>query len=34
MSGKALTEGVEEHRIEGVTVRVYSDAKTVKDKIC
>ena len=31
MSGKALTEGVEEHRSEGVTVRVYKPAKTVAD---
>src|SRR5215510_11857860 len=30
-SGPALTEGVEEHRIQGVTVRVYSVAKTVAD---
>lgn len=30
-SGKALTEGVEEHRIEGVTVKVYRPAKTVAD---
>ncbi len=30
-SGPALTEGVEEHRIEGVTVRVYNVAKTVAD---
>jgi predicted transcriptional regulator of viral defense system len=30
-SGKALTEGVERHRIEGVEVRVYSAAKTVAD---
>ena len=30
-SGAALTEGVESHRIEGVTVRVYSPAKTVAD---
>jgi predicted transcriptional regulator of viral defense system len=30
-SGKALTEGVEEHRIEGVLVKVYSPAKTVVD---
>ena len=30
-SGPALTEGVETHRIEGVTVRVYSAAKTVAD---
>ena len=31
MSGKALTEGVEEHLIEGVTVKVYKPAKTVAD---
>jgi len=30
-SGKAFTEGVEEHKIEGVTVRIYSPAKTVAD---
>jgi len=30
-SGKALTEGVEEHRIEGVLVKVYNPAKTVVD---
>lgn len=30
-SGKALTEGVEEHTIEGVTVKIYSPAKTVAD---
>lgn len=30
-SGKALTEGVETHRIEGVDVRVFSAAKTVAD---
>lgn len=30
-SGLALTEGVEEHQIEGVTVRVYNPAKTVAD---
>ncbi|MBU1355642.1 MAG: type IV toxin-antitoxin system AbiEi family antitoxin domain-containing protein [Candidatus Edwardsbacteria bacterium] len=30
-SGKAFTEGVEEHIIEGVNVRVYSPAKTVAD---
>jgi len=30
-SGKALEYGVEEHRIEGVTVRVTSPAKTVAD---
>jgi predicted transcriptional regulator of viral defense system len=31
MSGLALTEGVEEHKIEGVTVRVFDAAKTVAD---
>jgi len=30
-SGAALTEGVETHRVEGVTIRVYSAAKTVAD---
>lgn len=30
-SGKALTTGVEAHKIEGVTVRVYGPAKTVAD---
>jgi predicted transcriptional regulator of viral defense system len=30
-SGSALTEGVEAHRIEGVTVKVFSPAKTVVD---
>ena len=30
-SGDALTFGVEEHEVEGVTVRVYSVAKTVAD---
>ncbi|HEX6818467.1 MAG TPA: type IV toxin-antitoxin system AbiEi family antitoxin domain-containing protein [Ktedonobacterales bacterium] len=30
-SGPALTEGVEEHAIEGVRVRVYNPAKTVAD---
>jgi predicted transcriptional regulator of viral defense system len=30
-SGPALTEGVEEHRAEGVEIRVYSAAKTVAD---
>jgi hypothetical protein len=29
--GSALSEGVETHRIEGVTVHVYSLAKTVAD---
>lgn len=30
-SGASFTEGIEEHRVEGVTVRVYSAAKTVAD---
>lgn len=30
-SGAALTEGVEEHEVEGVPVRVYAAAKTVAD---
>ena len=30
-SGPALTEGIEEHIIEGVTVRIYNPAKTVAD---
>ena len=30
-SGPALTEGVETHRVEGVTLAVYSPAKTVAD---
>ncbi len=30
-SGHALTEGIEEHRAEGVVIRVYSAAKTVAD---
>jgi len=30
-SGKALTEGVETHRIQNVPVRVYSAAKTIAD---
>ncbi len=30
-SGAAFTEGVEEHLVEGVTVRVYGVAKTVAD---
>ena len=30
-SGKALTEGIEEHRIEGIIVKVYNPAKTVAD---
>lgn len=31
LSGSSLTEGIEEHRIEGVPVRVYSVPKTVAD---
>ena len=31
MSGRALTEGVEDRVIEGVRVRVYGRAKTVAD---
>jgi predicted transcriptional regulator of viral defense system len=30
-SGAALTTGIEEHQVEGVTIRVYSPAKTVAD---
>jgi predicted transcriptional regulator of viral defense system len=30
-SGAALTEGIESHRVEGQTVRVYNVAKTVAD---
>ncbi len=30
-SGKALTEGIEERRVEGVAVRIYNPAKTVAD---
>src|SRR5579875_1277593 len=30
-SGQALTEDIEEHKIQGVTVKVYSPAKTVAD---
>jgi len=30
-SGKALTSGVEQHRIEGVPVRMYGPAKTIAD---
>ena len=30
-SGAALHEGVEEHRVEGVPIKVYSPAKTVAD---
>ncbi len=31
MSGAVLTEGVEEHRVKGVLLRVYSPGKTVAD---
>jgi len=31
LSGPSLTEGIENHRVEGVSVRVYSIAKTVAD---
>ncbi len=31
MSGKALAEGVKEHQIEGVIVKIYNPAKTVAD---
>lgn len=31
MSGEAQNEGIEEHEVEGVTVPVYSPAKTVAD---
>ena len=31
LSGASLTEGIEEHRVEGVPIRVYSAAKTVAD---
>lgn len=30
-SGKLRSEGVEEHKIEGVTVRIYNPAKTIVD---
>ena len=30
-SGEALTAGIEEHQIEGVTVPIYTPAKTVVD---
>lgn len=30
-SGKLFSEGVDEHKIEGVTVRIYNPAKTVVD---
>jgi len=30
-SGKALADGIEEHKIEGIKVLVYSEAKTVAD---
>ena len=30
-SGKALTEGIDEYRVEGVPVKIYNAAKTVAD---
>lgn len=30
-SGQALTQGVEEHRLQGIPARIYSPAKTVAD---
>ena len=30
-SGKALTEGIEEHKIAGTALRVYNPAKTIAD---
>lgn len=31
MSGKALTEGIDQHQIENVAVKIYNPAKTVAD---
>lgn len=31
MSGKALSEGIEDHQVSGLPVRVYGVAKTVVD---
>jgi predicted transcriptional regulator of viral defense system len=31
LSGQSLTEGIENHKVEGVPIRVYSAAKTVAD---
>jgi predicted transcriptional regulator of viral defense system len=31
LSGPSLTDGIEQHQVEGVAVRVYSPAKTVAD---
>jgi len=31
LSGAALSEGIEKHRVEGVDIRIYSAAKTVAD---
>ena len=31
LSGEALSAGIEEHRIEGVEIKIYSPAKTVAD---
>ncbi len=30
-SGKSLTDGIEEHEVDGVTVKVYNPAKTISD---
>lgn len=30
-SGKALTEGIKKHKVEGVEIKVYSPAKTIAD---
>ena len=31
MTGKSFSEGIEEHKVEGGTIKVYSPAKTVAD---
>jgi predicted transcriptional regulator of viral defense system len=31
-SGEALTESIEEHKVDGVTVRIYGPEKTVTDR--
>ena len=33
-SGRALTEGIERHRIEGVEVKIFGPAKTIVDCFC
>ena len=30
-SGKSLSEGIDEHKVEGVPVKIYNPAKTVAD---